>query len=238
MKKVGISARITIDSSERNKSYRLVSVADNYVKSVELAGGIPFIIPLTSNLMIIEEQVKSLDGIILSGGEDVNPFLYGEEHQIKNGVPSDERDFFDYHLIKFAIKWNKPILGICRGAQILNVTLGGSLYQDLSYKEEVYLKHDQFGNQGKAAHKVKIEKDSFLGNIFDEVLLVNSFHHQAVKNLAETFEIMAVSTDGVIEAFESKQDNLIIGIQWHPEMMTAAGDKEMLKIFQEYIKKL
>lgn len=239
MKKIGISARIAIDSSERSKNYRMVAVADNYVKSVLMAGAVPLVLPVVDDINVIEEQLKLLDGLILSGGEDVNPTLYGEEHLIKNGVPSIERDTFDLALIKKAIELKIPILGICRGCQILNVAAGGTLYQDLSYKENITLKHDQFGNHSVGTHKVQITENSFLGELYGNSLWVNSFHHQAVKELAPIFEVSALSSDNVIEAYESRDKrHLMMGIQWHPEMMTAGGDKEMLKIFEKFILKI
>jgi putative glutamine amidotransferase len=239
MKKIGISAGLYINNKMFN-DYKMTCVANNYMNSVILAGAVPFVLPCIANEDIIEEQLKSLDGIIFSGGEDCSPDLYNEETLSKCGRITPERDEADMLFLKKALELKIPILGICRGTQLLNVILGGSLYQDLSYMEEkVFLKHQQEINQALPSHKIKIQKDSFLRDILGEEAWVNSFHHQSIKELASCFKISAKSSDGVIEAYESKsEDYFMLGVQWHPEMMAARGNDKMLELFKKFIGKL
>ncbi|WP_321329045.1 gamma-glutamyl-gamma-aminobutyrate hydrolase family protein [uncultured Ilyobacter sp.] len=239
MKKIGISAGLYINNKMFN-DYKMTCVANNYMNSVILAGAVPFVLPCIANEDIIEEQLKSLDGIIFSGGEDCSPALYNEETLSKCGRITPERDEADMLFLKKALELKIPILGICRGTQLLNVILGGSLYQDLSYMEEkVFLKHQQEINQALPSHKIKIQKNSFLRDILGEEAWVNSFHHQSIKELASCFKISAKSSDGVIEAYESKsEDYFMLGVQWHPEMMAARGNDKMLELFKKFIGKL
>lgn len=239
MKKIGISAGLYINNKMFN-DYKMTCVANNYMNSVMLAGAIPFVLPCIANEEVIEEQLKNLDGIIFSGGEDCLPLIYGEETLSKCGKITPERDEADIMFLKKALELRIPILGICRGTQVLNVILGGSLYQDLSYMEkDVFLKHQQELNQAQASHKVQIEKDSFLSDIFGEEAWVNSFHHQAVKELASCFRVTAKSSDGVIEAYESLcEEHFMLGVQWHPEMMAARGNEQMLNLFKKFIDRL
>lgn len=239
MKKIGISAGLYINNNMFN-DYKMTCVANNYMNSVILAGAVPFVLPCIANEEIIEEQLKSLDGIIFSGGEDCSPSIYGEETLSKCGRTTPERDDVDILFLKKALELKIPILGICRGSQVLNVILGGSLYQDLSYMEEkVFLKHQQEINQSQASHKIQIQKGSFLSDIFGEEEWVNSFHHQAIKEVPSCFRIIAKSSDGVIEAYESiSEDHFMLGVQWHPEMMAARGNTNMLNLFKKFIGKL
>lgn len=217
---IGISGSILIDSSGMFPGYKRAYVNHDYVSSVIKNGGIPIIIPITEDKNLIKQQINLIDALILSGGHDVNPNLYGEEHLQKLGEIMPERDFFDFNLIKFAKEKNIPILGICRGFQILNVYHGGTLYQDLSYNKDCYIKHSQGYNPKLVTHSVKLTNESKLFNLFnDKEFLVNSFHHQTIKDIAPSLKIAAISKDGVIEAFESEDYNFLIGVQWHPEML-------------------
>lgn len=239
MKKIGISAGLYINNKTFN-DYKMTCVANNYMNSVILAGAVPFVIPCIANEEMIEEILKTLDGIILSGGEDCSPALYGEETLEKCGAVTPERDDADVMLTKKAIEMKIPIFGICRGSQIINVVAGGSLYQDLSYcEQEVVLKHQQIKNQSLATHKILIENNSVLSELFGNEIWTNSFHHQAVKLLADSFKLTAKSSSGIIEAYESiLDDHFMMGIQWHPEMMAAHNNKNMIRLFKKFIEKL
>jgi len=231
---IGISGGHLIDSGGRFPGYKRAYVNDDYVQSVVKAGGIPYIIPVVDDEAVIEQQIQQLDGLILSGGDDVSPLLYGEEPLTKLGPTSPERDAFDKLLIKYAIVQKKPILAICRGVQILNVAFGGSLYQDLSYKEEANIRHDQYSRTDMPTHTVIIHEDSKLFAILGHSALVNSFHHQAIKRVAEGFKVTATARDGVIEAIEKEGEDYVVGVQWHPEMM-AAKTPAMLALFRNFV---
>lgn len=157
---------------------------------------------------------------MLAGGQDVTPFLYGEEPHPKLGPTSIERDSFEMALVKEAIKQNKPIFTVCRGTQLLNVTLGGTLYQDLSQYPDWEVKHDMFPTVPDfGLHSITVKSDSTIAGLFGQRAQVNSYHHQAIKELAESLVPIAWSSDGIIEAVESREKNTkILGVQWHPEL--------------------
>ncbi|MBC2857350.1 gamma-glutamyl-gamma-aminobutyrate hydrolase family protein [Cetobacterium sp. 2A] len=215
----------------------------NYVNSVIKAGGIPVILPILDtniNDSFINDYVMKLDGIIFSGGEDISPLLYNENPNLKLGKIDTKRDVFELKLLAAALEKNIPILGICRGCQILNVGLGGSLYQDIDSQVENVFNHHPTGILGEEIyHTVNIKQDSFLKTIFTENTIgVNSFHHQSVKTLAPSLKISATSDDGIIEAYESNDMNskFIVGIQWHPEAMVNKFDI-FLNIFKLFVEK-
>lgn len=231
---IGISGGHLIDKGGRFPGYKRSYVNDNYVQSVVAAGGVPYIIPVNDEEDVIREQVSLVDGLILSGGDDVFPPFYGEEPLEKLGGVFPERDTFDSRLIKFAVEQHKPIFCICRGIQILNATFGGTLYQDLSYIENCQIKHDQFSRSDLATHTVSISAGSHLHKVFGDSALVNSFHHQALKDVAPGFRVVAVAKDGVIEAIEKEGDDYVVAVQWHPEML-AHKYPLMLTLFENLI---
>lgn len=235
---IGISGSILINKGNAFSGYRRSYVNQDYVEAVLRAGAIPFIIPFNEDLEATREMVEKVDGIILSGGHDVNPYYYGEDPMLKIGELFLERDVFDMELYKTAIELKKPIFGICRGYQIINVINGGTLYQDLSYADFVKIKHDQVDNPTQATHFVELEEGTFLKNILGEKYKVNSFHHQILKDVAPGFKVVAKSSDGVIESIEKiTEDSFVIGVQWHPEMLSASNEKSQ-EIFNEFVKKV
>lgn len=231
---IGISGNTLITDGGMNAGMQKTYVNNDYVSSVISAGASPIILPVIENEEYIVEAVKRIDGIIISGGYDVNPILYGEEPEKIQGYTSDELDDCNLKLIKAACSLKKPILGICRGLQIINVYFGGTLYQDLSDKDGFYIKHTQESSRNFKGHTVYVKKDSVLNPILGEKCMVNSFHHQGIKKLADGFKISAVSKDGVIEAIEKMDDNFILCVQWHPEGLTENGT-EMLEIFKRFV---
>ncbi|EJW92510.1 glutamine amidotransferase, class II/dipeptidase, partial [gut metagenome] len=174
--------------------------------------------------------VSSLDGLLMSGGADINPLLIGEEPipQLQDVDPF--RDEYDFILLRLAINRQLPIMAICRGHQILNVAFGGTIYQDIySQSDGKHLKHSQSMAKEFASHTVKLTSDSvYLKDLFNGVdtLRVNSFHHQAVHCVAPGFINVAESPDGINEAIEHKE-RAIFGVQWHPEAMATNGDEMM-----------
>lgn len=235
-KTIGISGNILIDEGGMFPGYKRSYVNDDYVKSVISAGGIPLILPLNTDEEIIKAQLSMIDGLILSGGYDVNPLLFGEEPHRLLGMTMNERDTFDALLIKHALDMQLPILGVCRGCQILTAACGGTLYQDCSLSEGSYIKHSQGHTPAAPSHTVTIAKDSELYSIFGEQTIVNSFHHMSIKDVAPGFKITAVAKDGIIEAIEKIDGSFALATQWHPEMMAASND-DMLKLFKLLISK-
>ena len=233
---IGISGSMIIDNGGNFPGYRRSYVNDDYIISVIEAGGTPFIIPMNTNEENIKAQLELVDGLILSGGHDVDPLLFGEEPHQKLGETLPERDVFDLNLIKYAKEFKIPTLGICRGHQILNVANGGTLHQDLSLIDGCYIKHNQQKLPHQGTHTTKVEKNSTLNTILGDEVMTNSFHHIAVNKVASGFKAVAFAKDGVIEAIESLETPFRLGVQWHPEMMSKTSDK-MFDLFKYFINK-
>lgn len=218
---------IGLTSYHRNEEDRFTLPA-NYLTEVERAGGIPIIVtPTTQNLA---ELLEKLDGLILTGGADIDPVEYGGEHKETVYGVNPERDCYELQLATLALESKMPMMAICRGIQILNVALGGTLVEHLpdEYGESVIHRGENFN---KVEHPVAIEPDSRLASIlglteFD----CPSFHHQCVRETATGFEVVARSADGVIEAIESEQHPQVIAVQWHPEY-TAEYDRSQQRLF-------
>ena len=210
------------------------TLAEGYYQSVLKAGGTPFILPPFEETDALIQALESIDGLLLTGGADINP-LYLNEEPIKelHGI-NPRRDYQELMLTKLAADRQIPILGICRGIQTLMAALGGTLYQDIhSQMEGTRIKHDQDLGRSYASHTVTIEKDTLLHRLFPtDTLAVNSFHHQAVKEVAPGFQVCAYSSDGVIEAVESTAYKSVLGVQWHPECFILRGDECMMPLFQ------
>lgn len=238
MKKPIIGITSAYEVEEGLRDYHRTTVSIDYTKSVISAGGIPIILPINNNIEVIREQLKLLDGLILAGGSDINPYLYGEDFKEGIGLVSPERDEGEMMVLKEFLNTNKPILGICRGLQLLNVYFGGTLFQDLKYSNLNILKHSQDFYPDLPTHKVYIEdKDNILYSLYGDSIDTNTFHHQAINKLGNKLSILAKSSDGIIEAIQMKEHNFLYAVQWHPEMMTARGNENMKKLFVEFINK-
>ena len=212
-------------------------IADAYVNSVVEAGGTPVLIPLVTGKAVPENIISHIDGLILSGGGDIHPSFFGEELHPAVTDCNLERDRYDLALIHAAIERQMPVLGICRGHQALNVAFGGTLIQDIpSQVPDSKIVHDQAEAREVASHSVRINPESKLYQIvMQSDLRVNSFHHQAVKTVAPGFRAVAFSEDGLVEAIESEEGKTILGVQWHPETMAAAGNAVMTGIFGYFV---
>jgi putative glutamine amidotransferase len=214
-----------------------VYVHHDYHKSVAANGGIPIILPYI-NPEIALETLGLCDGIILSGGEDVDPQLFGQDPHHHLGPTTPERDLAEIAMVKYALENNIPLLAICRGVQILNVALGGTLIQDIPSQVEAPIQHSQKIDRSRDTHWVTISRDSRLYEIVgSERVRVNSLHHQAIDRVADDLRVVAQSSDGIVEAVEYiHPSTFTVGVQWHPESM-ASTNFEMNNMFAEFIKK-
>ena len=208
------------------------TLAQGYYMSVLEAGGTPVVIPSYDNEKALVSILDTLDGLVLSGGADIDPDYLGEEPLDCISV-NPRRDAQELVLVSLAVERQIPILGICRGIQMLTAALGGKLYQDIKTQHgRPCIEHSQTIARGLPSHDVKIEKDSLLHSLMGtETLAVNSFHHQAVKEVPQGFRVTAMSEDGSIEGMESTTFRPILGIQWHPECFILEADRTMMPIF-------
>lgn len=208
----------------------------NYVKAVRRAGGIPLVIPMTSDPSEIAKILETVDALVMTGGEDIVPARYGERSLPELQEVFPERDDFDIKLIRIAVQKGLPVLGICRGAQVMNVAFGGTLYQDIpSQLPDTFVKH-QIGARNEVMHKIAIAEGTILHGILGDEAGVNTSHHQAVKDVAPGFTVSAVSEDGVVEAIEKTGSRCVIGVQFHPEGFVANGNDSFLPLFDYFIR--
>lgn len=229
MKKIGVVAFHYISKDDGDRVY----VAKNYCDAILSNGGVPFIIPVENSLNHLKEYIDSLDGLLITGGNDISPITL-KTNAYKNVTDvSLERDLFEKELISLAVSQSKPIMGICRGMQILNVALGGTLIQDIPSQTNSQICHVQSDNNpAEPIHEVEISPDTMLSSALGHSTYVNSYHHQAIDFPAPCFTLTAHSSDGICEALESKEMK-ILAVQWHPEKMFSTDKKqnELFKIF-------
>ncbi len=226
---------VTVDKI-RGDSYNYQKLNECNLKALTDSGAIPIMLPITGDDALIGDYLNIVDGLYFSGGNDIDPLTFGEDPIKEIGAIDYSRDEFEIKLFRKAASKNMPILGICRGAQVINAAAGGTLYQDIyAQKEGVNGHSPNFSSGGYAHHKVKIIKDSKLYNILqNDKLNINSFHHQAVKDVAEGYKVTAYAEDGIIEAIESVNHSFVIGVQWHPELMFERYSM-FLKIFEALV---
>lgn len=219
-----------------DKEYKEYHINKCYTEAILSAGGLPVILSVTIDKGIIKEYIEQIDGLLLTGGADVDPLIYGENPLPATGEIDPERDIFELELVKHAYQEKLAILGICKGCQIINIAMGGTLYQDLFNQRKGILKHNQEAPRWYPTHRVNIKKDSYLYKIINqETIKVNSIHHQSIKDVSPNFNISAVAEDGVIEAIEIRAQRFILGVQWHPETMWK-NSRENFYIFREFVK--
>ena len=214
-------------------------VPGTYLDAVKQTGAVPVVIPVTTDVDALRRIVSKIDGLILTGGDDVDPRYYKEDHQTPTLEIDSVRDIFDLTLIKLATDRNVPVLGICRGLQLINVAFGGTLYQDIpSQYESSSINHKPTTPRGEGVHAVAIEKGSTLSGILDgrTDLFTNSYHHQSVKMPAQGFVVTAKSPDGIVEAMEAYSHRKVLAVQWHPEAQVQAGDSVQASIFRFIMK--
>jgi len=205
-------------------------LAEGYFESILRAGATPFVLPPTEDTDALVSALDRIDGLLLSGGADLNPLFVGEEPIPALGGINPRRDLSELLLIRLAFDRQIPMLGICRGIQMMAVALDGSVWQDIPSPT---IKHSQNLDRAVASHTVATAEGSFLRNIMgEETLYVNSFHHQAVREAGPHLRVSATAPDGVIEAIESSEHKSILGVQWHPECFCLRGDESMMPLFR------
>lgn len=212
-----------------------ILVETRYITAVRQAGGIPIILPV--NLEAVEEMCGYLDGLMLIGGEDVDPSYFGEEPHRKLGKVMPDRDEMELALIKTMAEQDKPVLGICRGYQLMNVACGGTIYQDIyAQLSEDLQQHHQVTELEYATHLVDVASGSRLAEWAGaSEVRVNTLHHQAIKDIKAPLVVTATAKDGVIEAFESDAHSFFVGVQWHPEALVKRNDPTSLRLFESFV---
>ena len=220
----------------------LYDVAENrlfmlrkYIELIERNGAYAIILPFNSDRKFLEEIVDRLDGIVFTGGLDVAPSYYGEDKILECGISSNVRDELEFNLMDICYQKDIPTLGICRGLQIMNVYLGGTLYQDLKKQKGISIIHSQDKPYNDLVHEVT--NYGMFKEKFGDKFYVNSLHHQAIKDVAEKLEVLQKSSDDIVEAAYVKNKKFFLGLQYHPEMAldTLKQGHEIVKMFLDSI---
>ena len=207
-----------------------------YMDGITEAGGIPIMLPLTADIDDIKQLIDTCDGLLFTGGHDVSPDIYNGSPDNDTVVSCAMRDKMESIAFDLAVEKDMPILGICRGIQFINAVLGGTLYQDLPTEHPSDIDHHQNPPYDIPIHNVRIMKYSPLYELLQkEELEVNSYHHQAIKDLADDLKVMAVSEDKIIEAVEMPGKKFVWAVQWHPEF-SYCRDERNKKIFDEFVR--
>ena len=234
---IGITPSPIEDQQPHGLFFRY-ALSSNYSEAVEAAGGIPIILPPQQGN--IDEILDMVDGLLLSGGGDIRPDRYGDGsvHEKTYGI-HDLRDELELQLARGAVERDLPVLCICRGIQVLNVALEGTLIQDIAGEYGTQIEHRQHENgipSSEPSHEVRVECDSLLADVYEaDTIQTNSFHHQALKDVSPELRTIATAPDGIIESVERPDSSWILGVQWHPEMMFKAHE-EHLKPFNGLVK--
>lgn len=227
---VGISCAVTDNNSR---------IGRKYSEAVIKAGGIPFLLPVTEDTAALSAMLDEIDALILTGGEDLNPAIYGEEPHPELCTVDTLRDGYDLYLVRTAAARGIPILGICRGEQLINIAFGGTLYQDIPTQKPSETDHYQSFTNLRPIHPVRPVEGTWLAEIAGTgEYMVNSTHHQSAKDIAPGFRVAAWSpADSIVEALECIDGRPIWGVQFHPEGLTAGGDTTALNIFKFIVSK-
>jgi putative glutamine amidotransferase len=234
---IGITADISNVQANGTKRQQepALFLPRRYCRAIHKSGGMPLIIPPVIFRSALRKMLQRLDGILISGGNfDIHPSFYGEEPIAALGTINQERTEFELELINEALKCDMPLLGVCGGAQAINVALGGSLYQDIATQLPHAEEHEQ-GKKPQSGHSIKIHDGTRLRRIVrTQALKVNTTHHQAVKTLGKGLVVNATARDGLIEGIESPSHEFVLGVQWHPEAL-ALKDPHQRRIFSTFI---
>ena len=214
----------------------IFSLARRYCDAIQNAGGLPVIIPHSPSRTQIGHLLQRVDGLLISGGDfDIDPSHYGEQPVANLGKIKPQRTFTEMESITLGLRRDLPILGICGGAQAINVVLGGSLYQDIATQLPNAQNHQQGGRRDSNGHMIDLPRGTLLRKIFNcQTLKVNTTHHQAIRELGKHLVINATALDGLIEGIESTKHSFVLGVQWHPEVL-AQNNAMQRKIFSSFI---
>ena len=216
-------------------------VGERYVRAVGEAGGTPQLVPLLGEASDVLRRIyDALDGILLPGGADIDPSAYGAERSRMCGAADPDRDLTELTLTRWAIGERKPVLGICRGMQLINVAAGGTLHQDIGAERPGAIEHDHQGGHGEHAHELLVHDVELAAGSRAATILgagrlrVNSTHHQAIARIAPSLVASALAPDGVVEGVEGRDHAFLLGVQWHPEDLTER-DPRMRRIFAAFV---
>lgn len=225
---IGILAEIDNDFNTR--------VQPPYIKAIELAGGLPVLLPYVSEDETIDSFISICDGFFFTGGADVDPKRYDERPKATCGEIQYNRDELEFKVLEKVLNTSKPILAICRGAQLVNVALGGTLYQDISSEIGTQISHRQSEPKFAPSHDVNVVENTPLYTLVGtQRMHANSFHHQAIKTFGQGLEIMALADDGVVEAAYLSGERYLRAYQWHPERL-CENDNHNRLVFDDFIK--
>lgn len=219
-----------------------ISLSNRYTDAVIAAGGLPLIFPATATRWVVKEAMKDCDGVMLTGGDDIDPKLYAkdlpEELARKVGPLEPNRDLWEAALIEEIFQEHKPLFAICRGHQMLNVALGGTLVVDIPTQVPGALNHRRMDRKMEPVHEIKIAPDSLLAKVTGrQTLGVNSTHHQSIGTLAQPLRVVAETSDGIVEAVELKEPErlpFLLSVQFHPERLIDS-DSLFLQLFTSFV---
>ena len=233
--RIGIAGNIFAMESGPVPGIERAYVNDDYIQALEKAGGVPILLPVVNHEECILTQIESCSGLLFPGGQDIHPKYYANEAHFPLEDVNSRVDEYQLKLIRSALESGKPILGICRGHQLLNVACGGTLLQDLSEAPDRCLNHSQNGEQNEIMHQVRTSSGSPLEHLLGSEFWVNSNHHQVIRDVGAGLTVIATAPDGVIEAVLMRNRDFVLGVQWHPEKMVVKSD-QMMVLFEQLVK--
>jgi putative glutamine amidotransferase len=232
---IGVSC---MNSQDGHRS-DLMAVRPTYLQAIEAAGGAPLLIHLTDNLDVVRALYNLCDGILLPGGDDVDPAYFGEEPHEHLGDVDRQRDEVEIALARWTREDSKPLMGICRGIQVINVAFGGSLYQDIPSQLPESSDHranTRVQQWDLLTHSIALEPNSWLAERLsaDEVM-GNTMHHQSVKDVAPGMRVVGRAPDGVVEAMEGTGEQFVVAVQCHPEHLWPSSETRWLRVFEGFV---
>lgn len=217
----------------------LIAVRPTYLRALEAAGAVPLLIHLTDELAVVRALYEQCEGVLLPGGDDLHPCHFGEEPHPQLGPVDAQRDLVELALARWCRDERKPLLGICRGVQVVNVAFGGSLWQDIPSQTPSAIDHrynTKLRKYDVEAHSVALERDSWLATTLDaDALMSNSMHHQALRDIAPGLRVVGRSPDGLIEAVEGTGEGFVVGVQCHPEQLWRKAEPRWQRLFEGFV---